>query len=205
MGRVYRAGGRVLYEPIWAGPGLFPVRLLRDLSAFTFLLWHDGWSPLAAISDGGSSAVITRRALFNLPHGVNLTAVALGDGENETQVLSFAWLMLTFISLLFSYRSWVKLKMSLFMFQYVHHFNFYECQIFIHWISFKLHFNSKRTFITSTLQHLPGLHPYSNIYPSQKRKWLIISLYFTFFSTCDYLYYFDKYRDSFNKPINCVI
>lgn len=67
--------------------GLFPVRLLLDLSAFTFLLRHDGWSPLAAISDEGGSVVITTSTLFNMPHGVNFPAVVLGDGENETQVL----------------------------------------------------------------------------------------------------------------------
>lgn len=58
MGSVYSAGAAFFTsERTRDGPGLFPVRILRDLSAFTFLLRHDGWSPPTDVWDQGGSAL----------------------------------------------------------------------------------------------------------------------------------------------------
>lgn len=58
MGSVYSAGAAFFTsERTRDGPGLFPVRLFRDLSAFTFLLRHDGWSPPTDVWDQGGSAL----------------------------------------------------------------------------------------------------------------------------------------------------
>ena len=92
MGSVYSAGAAFFTSKrIRDGPGLFPVRLLRDLSAFTFLLRHDGWSPSTDVWGSRRFSVITRSVLFSPPHGVHLPAVDLGNGENESQVLGLAW------------------------------------------------------------------------------------------------------------------
>ena len=88
MGKVFTVPGPALfYGLMWARSGLFPVRLLRDLSAFTFLPRRDGWCPLAAIERSRTSSGITRSALFNLPHGVHLPAVLVVMGKMKFSCL----------------------------------------------------------------------------------------------------------------------
>lgn len=104
MGSVYRAGAAFFmspYEPL----GSVSSQALTRLICFHFSAptWR-----MAAIPDEGGSVVITTSTRFNMPHGVDFPAVVLGDGENETQVLEFAWLMLTSIPLWCSYRAWMK-------------------------------------------------------------------------------------------------
>lgn len=87
MGNVYRAGTVYFMSPYEQTGVCLQSDPLRHLSAFIVRLRHDGWSLLAAISCKGSSALIGRNVVVNLPHGINLAAAVPGDGENITQVL----------------------------------------------------------------------------------------------------------------------
>lgn len=81
MASVYSAGPSSLWAHMGRS-GLFPVRPLRDLSAFTFLLEHDGWPPVGGHLRSRKRSGIARSALFNLPHGVG--AAVLWRAEKVT-------------------------------------------------------------------------------------------------------------------------
>lgn len=95
MGSVYRSWGRVLYEPIrviWVCFQSDPYEICFHFSPLTWGVFHAD-----SHLHEGSSVVMVRSALVNLPHGVSLPAPVFGGGENETQVLKFAQLILTSI------------------------------------------------------------------------------------------------------------
>lgn len=79
-GKCLRIGGRFLYETHTRPLSLVYVRPLRDLSAFTFCLWHEG-----CCDDGHlawSSVVTARSTLVNQPHGSNSPGSVTGNWEN---------------------------------------------------------------------------------------------------------------------------